>query len=466
MPAKDLSPVHCLRRPLQCWTGTLSLLLATLVVAYSQVTPEYELPPLLYSATEASNLVTRLDPNLLAQPAAQDTKSSSLLRATLAALDIPVESQVLVFSRTSLQRKLIHPQNPRALYFSDDAYLGWVPGGLMEIAVTDPGIGIAFYRVDIPADTGAPRIERDPDCLSCHAGPLTGQWPGLMIRSVYPDPNGEPFAAAGSFLTSHESPLAQRWGGWYVTGLHGSARHLGNAIARDLQGSVQLDPEPGSNLTNLSGFFSTGRYLQPDSDLVALMILEHQVEMHNRLVRGALRARRWLHYQSSLRKELGQPPATEPTGSAKVVIDSESNRIVEYLLFCDEIRLPESGVQGDPRFPAAFTRNRRADPQGRSLKDLDLRTRLFAVRCSYMIYSQAFDNLPLELKRAIFSKLRVILDAEIVPPRFAHLGDAERTAIREILLATKPDLRAAWLAEPLPVGPFPADRKQRQITAD
>ena len=126
---------------------------------------------------------------------------------------------------------------------------------------------------------------------------------------------------------------------------------------------------------------------------------------------------------------------------------------MEYLLFCDEIRLPESGVQGNHLFPAAFTRNRRPDPRGRSLKDLDLRTRLFTVRCSYMIYSQAFDNLPPELKRAIFLKLRIILDAEIVPPRFAHLGDAERTAMREILLDTKPDLRAAWLAEPLPVGP-------------
>ncbi|MCL4179507.1 MAG: hypothetical protein KJ072_17400 [Verrucomicrobia bacterium] len=452
MPAKDLPPCH-LWRPLRCRTGTLPLLLATLVVAYTQATPEYELPPLLYSATEASNLVTRLDRNLLARHASQDTRNSTLLRATLAALEIPVESQVLVFSRTSLQRKLIHPQNPRALYFSDDAYLGWVPGGLMEIAVTDPGLGVAFYRMDTAADTGAVRIERDPDCLSCHAGPLTGQWPGLMIRSVYPDPNGEPFAAAGSFLTSHESPLAERWGGWYVTGLHGPARHLGNAIARDHHGSVELDREPGSNLTDLSGFVSTSRYLQPDSDLVALMILEHQVEMHNRLIRGALRTRRWLHYQSSLRKELGQPPATEPTGSAKVVIDSESTRIVEYLLFCDEIRLPESGVQGNHLFPAAFTRNRRPDPQGRSLKDLDLRTRLFAVRCSYMIYSLAFDNLPHELKHAVFLKLRVILDTKIVPPRFDHLGDAERTAIREILLATKPDLRAAWQADPLPVAP-------------
>jgi hypothetical protein len=165
--------------------------------------------------------------------------------------------------------------------------------------------------------------------------------------------------------------------------------------------------------------------------------------MHNRLIRGALRTRRWLHYQENLRKELGQPPLDQPSGSAKVVIDAESARILEYLLFCDEATLPESGVQGNTSFPAAFARNRRPDSQDRSLKDLDLRTRLFVHRCSYMIYSQAFDHLPPPLLDSIYRQLREILEAEIPPPRFAHLARPERQAIRDILLATKPAFRDA-----------------------
>jgi hypothetical protein len=442
------------RRPRRTWAlrpaAALTMFHAASMVLWGQSTLEYELPPILYSTTEATNAVTELDQQLKSgswQPSGYG--EVDLLRGTLSVLEVPIDSQVLVFSKTSLQRKLIHPRNPRALYFSDDCYVGWVPGGLMEIAVTDARLGVAFYRMDRHAAGGSVQFKRDPDCLNCHAGPLTGQWPGLMIRSVFADERGEPYIAAGSFLTTHESPFAQRWGGWYVTGSHGTARHMGNTIAHKRAGAVELDLEAGANQITLAPFLSTDRYLRPDSDIVALMVLEHQVEMHNRLIRGALRVRRWLHYQENLRKELGQPASAEPTGSARVVVDSETSRILEYLLFCDELPLADVGVRGNHQFPAAFARNRRADSLGRSLKDLDLRTRLFAVRCSYMIYSQSFDHLPVPLKLSIYHRLREVLEAEPPPPRFAHLSGAERHAIREILTATKPDLAEAWSVEEL-----------------
>jgi hypothetical protein len=415
---------------------TLLALFASQLLVLGQLTPEFELPPLLYSTTTVTNSVTRLENQLTSIPPGRH--HTDWLRHTLHTLDVPAESQVLVFSKTSLQRRIIHPGNPRAIYFSDDAYVGWVPGGLMEIAVSDPAIGIAFYRLEHTLNRDSARITRDPECLSCHAGPLTGQWPGLMIRSVFPDRRGEPFTAAGSFLISHDSPFTNRWGGWYVTGQHGNARHLGNTFAQSSNGIVTLDRDHGANQSDLSSFFTTERYPVPDSDLVALMILEHQVEMHNRLIRATLRTRRWLHYQENLRKELGQPPLAEPSGSAKVVIDAESARILEYLLFCDEITLPTPGIKGNSAFPAAFTRNRIPDAQNRSLKDLDLQTRLFTHRCSYMIYSQAFDNLPTPLTTSIYRQLRQILESDVPPPRFAHLTQPERLAIRDILLATKP----------------------------
>jgi hypothetical protein len=412
-----------------------------------QTPPEYEQPPLSYSATAPSNRVDAVQQQLDAGEWRLDGTNETVgVRRCLEAFGVPPESQVLVFSKTSLQRQRIDPQHPRALYFADDCYLGWVPGGLIESALTDPHVGLAFYRIDPRLTSPAPRFERDGDCLTCHAGPLTSGWPGLIVRSVYPDAQGEPITSAGSFLIGHESPLAQRWGGWYVTGRHGTARHLGNAIARERGQGAELDREPGANLESLGTLLSTERYLQPTSDLVALLVLEHQVGMHNRLVRGALRARKWLHYQQALQRELGEPVSAEPVGSAQRVIEAEAARIVECLMFTDEAPLPAGGVRGSPQFQAAFRGNRRPDQQGRSLKDFDLATRLFQFRCSYMIYSRAFDNLPAPLRDSVSRRLGAGL-AEPAPPKpFDRLPAAEREGIRQILIATKPELARVWTA--------------------
>jgi len=404
--------------------------------AHGQGSPDYELPPIEYSASEASNRITRLTAKLNAtRPPVTEGR---FLRWLLQETQVPVDSQVLVFSKTSLQRDLIFPRQPRSLYFNDDLYIGWVPGGLMEVTVTDPKLGMVFYALD-SRDTQAPlRFQRDGDCLSCHGGSMTRNWPGLMIRSVYPDGRGEPITSAGSTLVTHDTPIEQRWGGWYVTGQHGSARHLGNVTARDGGRDAILDREAGANLTSLEKFFPTATYLRPDSDIVALMVLEHQVFMHNRLCEGALRVRKWSHYQRQLQKEMGEPILDHPVGTALRVLTHETDRIVDALPFSDEIQLPESGIQGAGDFEKAFAKNRRPDGSGRSLKDFDLRTRLFAFRCSYMIYSEAFDSLPTDLKTSVLRKLDGILTAPEPPPKFAHLPAAERTTIREILFATLP----------------------------
>ena len=423
---------------------TLAIALMGMVIAPAQSLPDYELPPINYSATEPSNRVNQLESRLAA--GALDLRGpddKETLRRCLAAMGVSLDTQVMVFSKTSLQRQRISPPTPRAIYFSDDCYMGWVPGGLIEVALSDPRLGMAFYHID-PRDPARPiHFERDADCLSCHAASLTRNWPGLIVRSVFTDDRGEPITSAGSFLIGHDSPLAERWGGWYVTGRHGQDRHLGNATAVEHGREVTIDREAGANLTNLTRFFNPDRYLAGDSDIVALMILEHQVGMHNRLIEGALRVRKWTHYQESLRKELGETPTAEPTGTAQRVIDGEAKRIVEHLLFATEVALKDGGVQGSPRFPPAFRANRRVDAHGRSLKDLDLRTRLFTYRCSYMIYSEAFEHLPPALKTRIASLLHEGLTAANPPAPFQHLPAPERQAIREILTATKPDLAAA-----------------------
>lgn len=421
----------------------LALTLA-LPEAWAQSTAEYEQPPLRYSATPASNAVSALQARLAAGTWSPpgDTERDRL-RAVLDTLEVPVESQVLVFSKTSLQRDLIGPRRPRAIYFSEDCYVGWVPGGLIEVAVTDPVLGVVFYRVD-PRERAGLRIERDPDCLSCHGAALTRHWPGLIVRSVFPDATGEPLSAAGSFLIGHESPLADRWGGWYVTGQSGSLRHMGNVTAR-LQGrDTVMDRAAGANLTDLRRFFPVADYLRPDSDIVALLVLEHQTGMMNRLVTGALRVRKWLAYQQNLQRERGEPVSAEPVGVARRVVESEARRILEYLLFSEEAPFLPEGIRGGSAFSEAFRRHRRTDARGRSLKDFDLRTRLFTWRCSYMVYSQAFDALPPALYAAVARDLGEVLGAGEPPPAFRRLTAGERAGIREILAATKPELTRSW----------------------
>lgn len=411
------------------------------LASWAQGTPDYELPPIEYSARTPTNRISQLEASLSARR--PKVTEAAFVHWLLEQTGVPESSQVLVFSKTSLQRDLIHPRQPRALYFSDDLYLGWVPGGLMEVGMSDPELGIVFYKLDARDPEKPLHFERDGECLSCHGGSMTRNWPGLMVRSVFPDAKGEPLTAAGSFLVTHETPIEQRWGGWYVTGQHGAMRHLGNALAEEADHEAKLDREAGANLRRLDRFFDTQRYPRPDSDIVALMVFEHQVMVHNRLCEGALRVRKWSHYQRQLQKELGEKIQEQPVGTALRVVTSETDRILESLLFCDEAGLPADGIQGAGDFEKGFAGPRRADAAGRSLRDFDLKSRLFRYRCSYMIYSPSFDALPASLKSAVFRKLDGILTAETPPARYQHLPRAERTAIREILLATKPDFAAS-----------------------
>jgi hypothetical protein len=432
--------------------GVLAALCQTTLTAQSL--PAYELPPINYSSATESNQATRLaarlatDSSLLQGPTERDR-----LRSILTALDISPASQVLVFSKTSLQRRLISPATPRALYFSDDAYLGWVPGGLLELAVTDPALGLAFYRIDTRSAGQLARVERDAECLSCHAGPLTRDWPSLLVRSVFPDETGEPIGRAGGFLVEQDTVISNRWGGWYVTGGSGRETHLGNLLLPAYDPGVPVDRTTGASRTNLAELFNTRPYLRPESDIVALMVLEHQVGMHNRLAEGALQVRKWSHYQRELQRELGEPVSEEPVGTARRVVQGEAGRILEYLLFSDEAALPAGGLNGNQDFQEAFQRNRRVDPAGRSLKDFDLRTRLFQWRCSYLIHSEAFAFLPDALRNEVLTRLGTGLTAENPPPHpFKHLAADERRAIHEILLATHEEYASllAAAAEPTP----------------
>jgi hypothetical protein len=363
------------------------------------------------------------------------------LPALLKALDVPVSSQVLVFSKTSFQAPRISPRTPRALYYNDDVSVGMVRGGdVLELAAHDAQQGTIFYTLD-QEPGGSPLIARRDDCLQCHQSGRTAGIPGVMVRSVYPDSTGMPLFQAGGFVNDHRSPLKERWGGWYVTGTHGSQVHMGNSVSRSRQ-DADFDFAAGSNLLKLDRFFDTGAYLSPHSDIVALLVFEHQVRAQNLLTRVNWEARMALRQQAAM-NEMLKKPADELSESTERRMRNLTEYLVEYLLMKDEAQLAEP-VKGTSGFTEEFSARGPRDAQGRGLRQLDLQRRLFRYPLSYMIYSDAFDQLPAPIKTRALARLGEILSGRDRTPAYAHLSPEDRKAIREILRATMKGLPAGF----------------------
>ncbi len=418
----------------------LSLLLVAATVRSQEAEP-FEDPPINYSATKPNDQATKL--NEAFQKQADEIRgwpARRRLRWLLEQLEIPVDSQLLVFSKTSQQRSLIGPKNPRVLYFSDEAYVGWVPGGAIEVTLFDPVLGATFYLLDAQEEGDRPLLQRDNQCLSCHKS--FERTPSLRARSIMPDAEGE--ALSGSSLSNLEpdTPYADRWGGWYVTGAPSPFRHRGNTVGKTEADFRASDGKGGVTLQSLQAYFDVGRYPKPTSDIVALSIHDHQVYVHNVLAAANQTARLSLARWPATR-ELLQLPADAPlAGSTLVTLASQADKVVAALLCRDEPPLPPDGLQGDGAFEKSYRASRRADAQGRALRDLDLKTRLFRYRCSPLIYSASFRGFPPELRTLVLTRLASILRAEQPPKDYAYLPADERRAIAEILAATLPDLPA------------------------
>lgn len=362
------------------------------------------------------------------------------LPSLLRHLAVPIESQMLVFSKTSFQLQRITPQTPRAIYFNDDVYVGWVQDGdVIEISAADPNKGGVFYTLDQTA-AGKPKIVRRDECLQCHASPKTAGVPGHMVRSVYTATDGYPVFQAGGFVTTHESPMKERWGGWYVTGRHENDFHMGNSFLRDKDPET-FDLRAGANVTDLSRRIDARPYLTPHSDIVALMVLEHQAHLHNLITRASYEARIALEVQASMDKALGR--SGEWTESTKRRVYGPADALLSYLLFAGEAPL-RGRVQGTSGFAGQFARQGPRDRQGRSLREFDLEHRLFRYPLSYLVYSESFDQLPPPVKGHIYRRLCEGLAGRDPSRIFAHLTAGDRTAIREILLDTKPEFANAW----------------------
>ena len=412
-------------------------------VGRAQQVEPFEEPPINYSATQTVDRATAI--NAAFKSRADEIRAlpaKKRLRWLLDELGIPVESQIFVFSKTSLQRDLINPETPRVLYFSDEAYVGWSVTGSFEVSVFDAKLGTTFYLFDQHATKDEPLLERSGDCLLCHS--RHEHTPSLRTRTVFPDANGEPLSGSGGSNIAPSTPLAERWGGWYLTGTKDPFQHRANLTGKRVDDFEGPNAMPTRNLATLEGVVDTHRYLLKTSDVIPMLMHDHQVHVHNVLSTANQDARIALHRWPAMREILGLPSNSPPQGSCLVVFDSQAEKILDALLCRDEAAWPAGGLRGDGVFANAYAKTRKPDAKGRSLRDLDLESRLFRYRCSPLIYSQSFATLPKELRDIVLLRLSSGLRAFPPSPSFGHLADEERVAIHEILTQTLPNLPAGW----------------------
>jgi hypothetical protein len=422
---------------LACIAGLFTLPVAAPAQApFSGYYPLLDTNVIRYATTPPDDPIARLQRRLDRGDAAlRFQKPQGYLLSVLRQLEVPLSSQGLVFSKTSFQLQLIGPATPRAVYFNDDVYVGWVQGGnVLEVASVDASQGTMFYTLD-QRESRQPKFVRREECLQCHASRKTVGVPGLLLRSVFPAADGAPQYRLGSFDTFDSSPLKERWGGWYVTGTDGGQPHMGNARLKDKQHPDQLYLDSPANVTSLMGQLDVSAYATPHSDIVALMLLAHQTHLHNLITRVNWETRLALHQQDA---------------SADVVRQRIHNAVeilLRAMLFTDEARLA-SPVRGTSGFAAEFAARGPKDATGRSLRDLDLNRRLFRYPCSYLIYSEAFDALPEPARDYFYRRLWEILNGQNTGrddnDAFKSLTKSDRDAILSILQQTRPNLAAYW----------------------
>jgi hypothetical protein len=422
------------------------------------------------------------------------------LRSVLQLLRVPIDSQTLVFSKTSFQYPKISPEHPRALYFNDDVYVGSVhEGKAIEIVSFDSRQGAIFYLLD-ERKVERPAFQRaELDCTQCHIAAGTRGIPGVLLRSVYPTTTGTLVPGTKALITDQESPWSERWGGWYVTGDLAGGTHMGNAVVEDKESAAGVDAAgtaaagatgtssaasvpaaastsaatgvlaatgPSSGATKLEALgkpFDASTYLSPDSDVVAHLVLAHQTQMHNLITLTNYKTRLALYSQADHSGDAASSGTTAPSANDPLANSpgadtalSESTRrqferpaeqLLRYLLFVNEATLPGAGkvqVGASSAFAREFATRGPRDSKGRSLRDLDLATRIFRYPCSYLVYSDSFAALPQPAKGYVYHRLLEVLSGQDQSKDFAQLTAADRQAVLEILLETQHGLPQEW----------------------
>jgi hypothetical protein len=406
----------------------------------SDLVYDREYPFIGYSGTPMHNDIAHLQARIRSgQVKLQYRAPRGYLDSLLAALKIDPSSQSLVFSKTSLQADRISPQTPRAIYFNDDTYVAWIAGtSMIEITTMDSVMGTVFYTVSEQPDAPAHFERETTRCLNCHDTFSLGGGgvPNFLFLSAYTRRQREIVTNEVANPNTDATPLADRWGGWYVTGDLGGLATLGNILPSPT-GSLPLAASHPQSVARLDSFFDTSPYLTDKSDVVALLVLQHQVSIHNLIIHA--------NYKSRMLMERTSPgSSTQPIkwDQLSTLMQTRFKALLEPLvrgmLFVNAAKFP-THIRGDSAFAESFEARGPRDSLGRSLRDFDLNTRLFKYPLSFLIYSEGFDYLPLPARQYVYHRLAEILTGRDTSPTFSNLSAADREAILEILRATKPE---------------------------
>ena len=451
---------------LNAWLASLALFAAAVAVlgwlaarAHGQIAVKnqgyipYSDAPIFYRSENINDPVARLQKRIASGEVTLKYDSKfGYLKSVLKELKVPVDSQTLVYSKTSFQYPKITPEHPRALYYNDDVYVGKVHDGkAIEIVSFDRTQGAIFYLLD-EHKAERPVFQRaELDCTQCHIAAGTRGVPGVLLRSIYPTSTGTQALDTRSFITDQDSPLKDRWGGWYVTGNAGGQQSLANAVMNEAEQSdaaSEIKKDDSVKLVSLPAkTYNFADYLTPGSDVVAHLVLAHQTQMHNLITLTNYKTRIALYNEAEKNKKAGLPDNTPLPENVRKQFERPAEQLLRYLLFVDEAPLSGTGVEkigGNSAFAKEFARRGLRDHQGRSLRDFDLKTRIFRYPCSYLVYSEDFDAIPEPAKTYVYHRLFTILTGQDQSSDFARLSPDDRRAILEILLATKPGLPEEW----------------------
>jgi hypothetical protein len=419
------------------------------VLAASRYDGDY--PTIPYAGVARHNAFARLQERMdRGEVKLEFTPGRGYLDALLKALKIDITTQVLVYSKTSLQIDYITAPTPRAIYYNDIAYVGWENNSpLLELAAEDEELGLVYYTLD---NRQAPtqHFEREGGrCLTCHDtySMMGGGVPRVVVLSALVDGPANPPNRETSEDVSDQTPIRDRWGGWYVTGNQGNQYHLGNLPTDNDPHLVGKTDAQRMNLKDLEGWFNTRPFITNKSDVVSLMVLEHQASIQNLITRANFKVRTVMSRVATGSGDEVPRTWEAMSGRGKGLLKAMVEPLVKAMLFVDaaDMASPMSGTAG---FETAFQALGPRDKQGRSLRDLDLGTRLFRYPLSYMIYSPGFDALPPYVKEYAYQRFAEILKGRDTSGIYDCLGDEDRKAILEILLATKPDFALVAVARP------------------
>ena len=383
---------------------------------------EYEV--IEYGTSDLQDIVSRLQERIIAKEATLSFSTDrGYLDSVLQELNISSTSQILVFSKTSLQQPLISPETPRALYFNDEVYVGWVQGsGILEVASMDPDLGPVFFTLE-QKESETPVFNREYElCLRCHDSLSLsgGGTPRFIMSSNYTGILGQLVSHEGSVMTTSRTPIRSRWGGWFVSGLHGEQKHLGNVI---IESAADLSDErlaTSGNLFSIAEVSNLAPYISPFSDIVALMVIEHQIEVQNEIARVNFQSRTLLADDEINDIELND----ELLSIAEGLIDS---------LFMTGQPEFLARINGTSGFSENFMSRGKKDSQGRSFRELDLSKSLFKYPFSYLIYSDAYASLPKKVREIIAQRIKEVLSPEYSGDFYPHISSSSKIIIAEIL---------------------------------